>query len=358
MTPIYKQLTILALAVTVTACGDAPSDTTEPVSRPVKMFTVGKNSSGRTLEFPGSVSAVQQSDMAFEVSGRITEIPVTVGEFVEAGTVLVRLDPRDFEAERDRARAERNAARADFNRYDEAFKANAVTAQDVDRARRNLEVAEANLQRADKAVEDTVLRAPFAGRVARQLVEDFANVQAKQAVLVLQSDDALEMKINVPEADLARSERIEDLDEVTVRIKPRVTVSAFPELSIPARVTEFTSAADPVTRTFQVTVAFERPEGVDVNPGMTGHVEVDAPERIAEQGMLIPAAAVAATPDNTPFVWRVDPGTGTVAQTQITVGELTRDSIRVLSGLEDGDRIAVSGVHTLTEGLPVHALSE
>lgn len=357
--PLRSALFCLAVALGLSACGEKGGDTAKPVSRPVKLFTLGETEAARTLRFPGSVSAVKQSDMAFEVSGRIIDIPVTEGQRVEAGTVLARLDARDYEAERDRARAERNAAQLEFNRYEAAFKARAVAAQELDRARRNLAVAEASLRQANKAIEDTVLRAPFVGRVARKLVEDFANVQAKQPVLILQSDDAMEMRVQVPEALWVRSERVDsaaDIEDINSQI--RVVLSSLPDQPIAARITAFASMADPVTRTFRVTVGFEPPPGSSVSPGMTGHVAYDLPAGAAAAGLHVPADAVLATPDNTPHVWLYDAQSGTVRRHPVTLGELSGASVLVTSGLEVGDRIAVSGVHTLSDGFPVHALED
>ncbi|VDK92312.1 efflux RND transporter periplasmic adaptor subunit [Pseudomonas aeruginosa] len=349
----------LSVALALSGCTEPEQEAAQPVSRPVKLFTLGETEAARTLRFPGSVSAVKQSDMAFEVSGRIIDIPVTEGQRVAAGTVLARLDPRDYEAERDRARAERNAAQLEFNRYEAAFKARAVAAQDVDRTRRNLAVAEANLRQATKAIEDTVLRAPFVGRVARKLVEDFANVQTKQPVLILQSDDAMEMRIQVPEALWVRSQRVDsaaDIEEINSQI--RVVLSSLPDQPIAARITAFASMADPVTRTFRVTVGFEPPAGSSVSPGMTGHVAYSLPAGAASAGLHVPADAVVAAPDNTPFVWLFDAQSGTVRQRPVTLGELSGDRVLVTSGLAVGDRIAVSGVHTLSDGFPVHALED
>jgi RND family efflux transporter MFP subunit len=296
--------------------------------------------------------------MAFEVSGRIVEMPVTEGDRVKAGDILAKLDPRDYEAARARARAERNAARADFRRYNKAFKAKAVTPQQLDIARRALEVAEANLQQADKAVEDTVLRAHFEGRVARMLVEDYANVQAKEPILILQSDDALEMKVNISEFDSVGYRPVESAADIAGEIDVKVVISSLPDNPIPAKITAFSGTADPVTRTFEVTVGFEPPAGVSVSPGMTGHVAYMPPLESTQDGLLIPAGAVVAKPDSTPFVWLFDQTSGTVTDRPVEIGKLTDGSVQVLSGLERGDRIAISGVHSLTEGFPVHPLED
>lgn len=347
----------LTIALTLAACEEPIEERAEPVSRPIKIFTVGDADSQKTLTFPGSVSAVKQSDMAFEVPGRIVEMPVTEGELVDAGSILAQLDPRDYKSQRERARAEANAARADFNRYDRAYKAKAVTAQELDMARRALGVANAELQRAQKAVDDTVLRAPFDGRVARKLVKDFANVQAKQPVLVLQSEHALEMRVNVPEEDWIKEATVESAADIEDKANITVVISSLKDQPIPATITAFQSNADPITRTFEVTVQFEPPEGVAISPGMTGHVAY-VPTVESTDDLWVPASAVVAGPDNTPFVWLFSQEQGVISKQPVTLGQLSGENLAIESGLERGDRIAVSGVHMLSEGMPVHAMEK
>ena len=73
---------------------------------------------------------------------------------------------------------------------------------------------------------------------------------------------------------------------------------------------------------------------------------------------MIPANAVAANADNEPYVWLIDPDAKAVRQQRVQAGELSGDSIRILNGHSEGDRIAVSSVHTLSDGMPVHALGD
>ena len=79
------------------------------------------------------------------------------------------------------------------------FVNDAASRQDLDSRRRDFEVTRARVATAEKAFDDATLRAPFAGTVAKKLVQDFANVQAKEAVVVLQDDSSLEVVISVPE---------------------------------------------------------------------------------------------------------------------------------------------------------------
>ncbi len=354
-------LLLLACAtLLLTACEvQEPAAPEPPVQRPVKLFVVGSLGAGEQFEFPGVVSAVLRAELAFEVPGRIVELSVKEGQRVASGEVLARLDARDYEAEVASARANRSVANTDLDRYQRAFKANAVTPQVLDQARRSLEVADASLVRAQKALDDTRLVAPFAGRIARKLVEDYANVQAKQPVVILHSDDALEMEINVPESVWGREENgtrpANSPADLQLPGELHVVIGAQSDTPYPAIITGFSNAADRVTRTFQVTVGFEPPEEAVVSPGMTGHVVYRLPAS-AGSGLLVPQQAVIGGADGSPFVWLYEPEGGQVTRQPVTVGDLTGDLIRVTSGLQSGDRIAVAGMHSLSEGFPVRPM--
>jgi len=225
---------VASLSGFVGACGqEAPVEQAE-VARPIKMMSIGEGAGSRTLEVPGSVSAAQSAELSFEVSGRMLARIVEEGQIVEAGEVVAKLDPRDYVAQRNAARARRDTAKADYDRYTKAFEKNAVTEQQVSRSKGYLEITQAEFDVAEKALQDTELRAPFGGRIARRLVDDFANVRLKQPVLVLQDESSLELRVAVAERDWARGETGIARDELTRRINPRVEIASLRGRFFPA----------------------------------------------------------------------------------------------------------------------------
>lgn len=355
---IQSGMCILVLAVL--GCGEEVQEQAAVV-RPVKMLTLGGGTAASSLEYPGSVAAVQNAEMAFEVPGRITEFRFQEGETVTQGQVLARLDPRDFEASRDAEEASRNQAAAEYRRYQELYAENAVSLQDLEARQRAAEVAEARLRQAQKAVDDTRLVAPFNGVMARKLVEDFQNVQAKQPVLVLQDESSLEIVVNVPESDVVLAVPGLSPQERTARTNPQVELSSLPGRRFPARFQEYSSTADPVTRTFPVTFAFDAPPDVAIRSGMTARIILTPPRGAADAqatSFTIPASAVVSDENGSPYVWKVDESTMTVIRAPVVVGTLSGSEIVVQSGLAAGDVIAVTGVHQLREGLVVRRLED
>jgi RND family efflux transporter MFP subunit len=192
--------------------------------------------------------------------------------------------------------------------------------------------------------------------VAQKLVNDFANVQAKQAVLVLEDDSSLEIDVNVPEQDWARAKPNISLEERSARARPRVVIPAIADRIFPATLKELDTTADPVTRTYNVTFAFEKPSDVTVRPGMTGGVILTIPSDIAAEdlgaGTSVPSAAVRSDEAGNAFVWRIGDDMR-VSKQPVEVGELSGGNVKIVSGLEPGSRIAASGVHNLREGMMV-----
>jgi RND family efflux transporter MFP subunit len=323
------------------------------VARPVKILEVGAGAAGTTREFPGKLSAAQTADVAFEVSGKIVELPVEEGQRVEAGAVLARLDPRDFESQRDAAVASEKAALAELERVRALFEADVAPQQQLDVAARNYDVMKARADTGRKGLEDAVLRAPFAGEVARKLVDDFANVRAKDPILILQDNSHLEIVVDIPEADYAAARPGLGAEERTARARPRVIVSSIPNREFPARVKEMATTADPTTRTYAVTLAFDNPPDVNLLPGMTAKVRVGGAGAAVAEAIWIPAHAARTDESGEAFVWVVDAASMEVRRRPVTLGELSGSLVQLSGGLERGELIATSGVHHLREGMQV-----
>jgi RND family efflux transporter MFP subunit len=344
------------LILLAAGCAKEPEAKAE-VARPVKVVTVSDEGPGRTLEYPGTVTAAQTEEVAFEVPGKITEIPVEEGQRVEVGTVLARIDDRDYVANVDAAKAKLEQTQGQAERYEQLFKDGVVSEAERDLHKRLYDTAAAETRVIEKALEDTVLRAAFPGRVARKLVSDFKTVQAKEPILVLQDDSSLEVKIDIPEQDAILAAPDLSIEERNQRARIEIFLSALPGQSIPAVMKEFATTADEITRTFQVTVTFDPPEGLSVLSGMTARVVAHLLQG-QDAAIRVPANATTVDDDGNAYVWIVDPSSMRVRRQTVTLGEFSGADVAIQDGLESGDLIAASGVSRLREGMQVRRLGE
>ena len=359
--PDLRLGTVVLTTFLLVACGDDAPPEKKEIIRPVKLMTLDAGGAGTSVEYPGEVSAARSVELGFEVAGKIIELPISDGLAVKQGTLLGRLDDSDYVAARDAAEANRKATQSAYERAKRIFDQGAGSQAEVDSTLRDIDVAKQSLKQAQKALNDAVLKAPFSGRVSRKIADNFQNVKAKEPILLLEDISSLELDANVPEQDFVRMKPGLTVAQRTERVKPEIQVSTISGRSFSASLKSFETSADPTTRTYKATFAFSKPADVNVLPGMTAkvilHIPADA-QKATEGGFLIPAAAAIVDTDGSAYVWRFDQDSSQVSRATVTLGDMSGASVRVLSGLEGGDRIAVSGAAHLQEGMKVRPLTE
>jgi RND family efflux transporter MFP subunit len=295
------------------------------------------------------------------------ELPVKVGDEVQQGQLLARIDPRDFEvslrnAEGKLAKAEADLqfAEAEFGRVSRVREQDpaAISESMVDRKRQEMDAAqaqlvalEADIDAARDQLEYTNMRAPFSGTIVATYVENFEEVQAKQIILRLLDPTHVEMTIDVPESSISFIQYVENI---------RARFDAFPGLLIPAEVKEIGTEASTTTRTYPVTLIMEQPEGATILAGMTGEVtgNVALPAEQEEVLIEVPTTAVFSDSTELSYVWVIDITNKTVHKREVQLGRLTDFGITILSGLDPGEYIATAGVHYLEEGQEIRILEE
>ena len=350
-------LVLVPAVLGVASCGkDVPVEV-EPPPRPIKVYRLGGQSGDARPDYPGRVQSTKTVELSFEVPGSIIDWNVEEGQRVKKGQILSRLDPTDYRAQLEAARARLRLAEAEYQRQSKLFASGSATQRDLDVAIRQRDVARADARIAQKAVNDTKLRALFDGVIARKLVTDYRNVSAREPVLLLQDDSVFEVVIDVPEGDIARRSTgdVKDLDvEAWNRMsKPVIELASVPGRSFPAELKEFATVADPSTRTYRATFTMERPEDTAILAGMTTKLTLTGLETTASEDQLVPAQAVVGGADGDPYVWVLDEATMTVSRRPVQVGRITEDRIVVTEGLQRGDAVAMTGVNLLTDGTKV-----
>jgi RND family efflux transporter MFP subunit len=316
----------------------------------------------------GIVTAVSDTRLAFEVGGTVQSVDVRLGDVVERGQVLARLDPepfeltvRDAEAELSRALALQQSARADYERTKELYDANVASRQELDRdtARRDasrgrVEAAQARLALAQRDLKRSVLKSPFQGSISTREIDPAMEVASGQTAFEMDSGESgLRIEVQMPETLITR---IDQGDVVRV---------SFPSLAGPrpdgreqtfeAVVTEVGTRAG-AGNAFPVRADLrETPERL--RPGMTAEVTFSLPrieaDELGIEGFLIPFAALSPGQDEQFSVYVFDPDSSTVHERPIRTGGVRDNEVAVLSGLEEGEIIATAGVSFLSDGQEV-----
>lgn len=338
----------------------------EPVEikaiRPLKTMVLGEETSALVEEYPAKVAAGEEVVMAFERGGTLMELPVKEGDRVKKGRLLAKLDPRDAKNQLDAAEAELKRAEAQRDRMRIAAEAKAVSLQELSNAEASYDVAAAQRNIQKKALDDTELKASFDGIIALVPVKNFETVQAKQPIATLQDLTDIEIQASLPEARIARL-RVAQPGEVGQRYEFSASFDFLPDRAFELQFKEFSVQAEALTQTFTAKFQMASPGDVTLLPGMSGTLRIEAAGGAAEgeaaSGFEVPLDAVPVDEIGQYYVWRVVPAEGDVYQVErrnVTVGPMTLNRVLVTGGLEKGDRIALAGVHVLTDGTQVRLL--
>jgi RND family efflux transporter MFP subunit len=350
-------LTLLFTLVLAVGCAEEPA--VEPQLRPVRVEPVYATGGTRVRSFSGVARADVESRLSFKVAGTIQRLDAKVGDAIQAGQLLARLDPRDFElqvedveASLKRAKARARNAAANLERVRGLYEDNNASQNEYDAARAEYDSSAADVSSMEKKLElaraqlsYTRLVSPVSGAISAVRAEVNENVSPGQTVLVLTSGGQPEVEIAVPEAFIAR---VRALHRVTV------TFDALPGREFDAAVSEVGVASTGLGTTFPVSVRLIDPSP-EILPGMAAEVSVRFETRNATERMVVPPFAVAEDRDGR-FVYVAEPREGGLAVARrrpVRVGDLTSEGLEILEGLEEGDLLITAGVSRIEDGLQV-----
>lgn len=343
-----------AVLLSVSSCGK--QETPPPQPRPVRTITVTGGASGETITFTGEIRSRFETDLGFQVGGKLVDRAVDVGATVKRGAVLARMDPTDQSLGVDAARSAVAAARADFDRQraDEArfrdllergltTRANFLAQQTATKtAQSRLEQAQADLRLSEQKLGYTTLRADEDGVVTRVMVEEGAVLSPGQKVLSIARPSELEVVFDVPD------NRIE---EIKTTADLQFALLSTPGALYPARVREISPSADPVTRTFQVKTSIPNPPW-NLRLGM--NVAVTIPNRTTSSSIALPSTALFQKDKGT-AVWVVKQDL-TLELRPVQVERYDSNRVVIKEGLRPGDRVVTAGVQRLAAGEKVRLL--
>lgn len=342
--------------ILLSAC-DRTAPPVEQRLRPVRFIVVSGESGARDRSFTGTSKSSRESRLSFKVSGTVTEVPVQIGQRLDAGDLIARLDAATFSLQVQQAQAslveaqanERNAA-ANYDRTKGLYANNNASRNDLDAARAQAEAVGAQVGSATKALEIAKLNESYTRLLADTDcsmasidIEVNENVSAGQQVAAVSCGDDFEVEIDVAES------LIGSINEYT---PVRVTFSAIADKQFDGEVTEVAVASVSGAATFPVIVKLAESHPA-LRSGLAAEVIFQFDTLAASGSVVLPVAAVIRDPAGT-FVYVAIPtevpGQALISRRPVILGELTSSGIEVLDGLSTGDRVVTAGLSVIRDG--------
>jgi len=324
--------------IDTTAAAVSPEPTGRPVGAarliPVRVVRVP-----RVETAVGTIGAVHEASVASKLLAKVTEVRVRAGQTVEESQVLVRLDDAELRARLQQARAAADAARAardqaniEYDRVRNLFEQSSAARIELDRAATAVKSAEAELQRAEQAaseaatyLEYATIRSPLDGVVIDRKVEPGDTVTPGQVVVSLYDPTRMQLVASVRESLTHRLWVGQDID---------VRVEAIDKTCL-GRVSEIVPEAQSASRTFSVKVTGPCPPGI--YSGMFGRLLIPLDE---EEVLVVPREAIRRV-GQLDIADVVDGDA--LHRRAVQLGRSFGDDVEVLSGLRQGELVALRG---------------
>ena len=373
---------IFSLIAGISACGGKEKQGTtvsRPVVQDVEVVIVRPVPRETIAEAMGTVRARTTASVAPQVTGRLTGVAVSEGSAVAAGALLATIDDTTVRAQLSSAEgavAEAEAAREEvdgaisqaeagkalaektFDRYRKLLGEKVVTQQEFDEVEARRIVAVKELERARRKREQvsakitqaigqadaaramlawTKVTAPFAGVIVEKRADPGSMAIPGVPLFVLEDPRRHRIEVFVPETYLTLLRKGTPV---------QVVLDADPGKPFSAVVTEIDPSIDPATRTF--TVKADLPAG-RARSGQSGKVRFAAGMGTV---LAIPKRAITRA-GGSDGVFTVGARDNVARLTLITLGPEFDDRVEVLSGIEDGARVALSPIDKLSDGIRV-----
>jgi len=351
-------LGILVMVVIVAAVKINSQPETTVLPPPiVKILRLTASNKDSEYVYAGQVHSRYESQLSFQVGGKIVKRNVEVGDQVEQGTVLMELDSRDLEQVVNNYAAQVSSAESKYifaednlKRYEQLYQSGTVPKAAYDDSVNTANVAKAALDQVtalhvqySNQLSYCKLRADKSGIIGSIAAEEGQVVPAGMKMITLVQNDELEVEINVPE---------NRVDQLNTTREINIGFWALPGVKVKGALRVVSPLANDASRTYTVRLSLLDPPP-NVQIGMTSNVTVS--QNNSSGTIWIPVAAIyqkAASPQ----VWIVNENK--VSLRDITINDFNGDQVAVSAGLGEGDVVVIAGVNSLREGQEVRGGSD
>lgn len=308
------------------------------MATPVGVAEVQERLTSDRLEALGTGKAKESVEITASESEKIVGIFFEDGERVEAGKLLVQLEERLLQAERESAVATLADERREMERAKELLKKDGIAEKVLDSRATSLAKAEIALEAIDARLRMREVRAPFGGFLGLRRVSLGAYVTPGTVMTTLDDISELHVDFTVPEKYLVT---------LGTGVVFRTRTSAFPGMVITGMVTSVETRIDPVSLSAVVRGTVDNAEG-KLRPGMLFTIDLEASPR---RSLWVPEKALMSLGE-IQYVFVPD-AEEKAERREVRLGRREEGMVEVVKGLALGERVVTDGVGKLKDGMAV-----
>jgi len=346
---------VIAVGSLQTACNRGATEGPQgPPVMPVKVQKIGSQELGQSSDYTATIKSRNSATIMSDVEGWIFAINVKSGDVVKQGQSLMEIDPRrqaatvaNWESQRASKVANQQLAKVQFDRAKGLYASGVISKQELDQAQSTYEAASADVKSMDAQIDQQNVQlryfhvhAPVAGIVGDIPVHVGDRVTNTTGLTTIDERRGLEVYLPIP------SERAKELKMAA----PVEILDSVGNVILNTRVDFISPQVDTATQT----VLAKAP--VDKAADRLRSLQL-VKARITwstQPGITIPVVAVSRLGGQFfAFVAEQKDGKEVARQIPVSLGEISGNDYRVLSGLKAGDEVIVAGGQNLADGMLV-----
>ena len=298
----------------------------------VKVQSVTMQEVEQLREFTATVQAHTRNNIAPQTPFRIEKVYAEVGDHVKAGQLLAKMDATNLR----QTKIQLDNKEIEFKRIDELYKVGGTSKSSWDAQKTALEVARTAYK---NLVENTQLLSPISGIVTARNYDSGDMYGGGVPIFTVEKIRPVKLLVNVSESLFTKVKKGNEVD-VRLDVYGEETFKGYVSLVYPT--------IDPATRTFTVEIKIQNNDE-KVRPGMFARVTMNFGE---VRRVVAPDRSIvkqAGSGDRYIYVYR----DGKVAYQKVELGRRMGDKYEIISGVDDGDQVVVTGQSRLSNGMDV-----
>ena len=336
---IIKIIPIAAVSMLMACTGTSNEGKVEKVNEKpkVKVEMVSSQEVEQLAEFTATVEAMVKNNIAPQTPFRIAKIYAEVGDHVKAGQLLAKMDATNLK----QAKIQLDNQEVEFKRTDELYKVGGASKSAWDAQKTALDVARETYKNLEENIQ---LVSPISGIVTARNYDSGDMFGGGVPIYTVEQIQPVKLKINVSESLFTKVKKGNEVD---------IKLDVYGDEVFKGKVNLVYPTIDPSTRTFPVEIRIAN-ANERVRPGMFARVTMGFGSKnhvVAPDRSIVKQAGAG---DRYIYVCK----DGKVSYQKVILGRRMADKYEIISGVEDGDQVVITGQSRLSDGIEVEIVNK
>jgi membrane fusion protein, multidrug efflux system len=309
----------------------------------VNVVSAKKMNSTKTTGFTGVLSTDKEINIASEMQGKITSVNCEPGQQKESGSIIATIDDKLKQLAYQSAKINYDKLKKDLERSENLYKGGTLSEQELDNARTNYQNAKNQMEQAEKQLSYTKISAPISGVITQKFVEIGAYVNIGSPIACIVNVSKLKVKLNVSESQAYSLKMGEPV---------KINTDVYPGTTFDGKI-QYISPKGDAAHNYPVEIEIANSSKYPLKAGTFVTVTINSENGSANSLYIPRETLLGSSKDASVYVAE----NGMAKLRKIVIGSEGDQYLEVLSGLNEGELVVITGQINLAEGKSIKIIN-